>query len=338
MLRYLTIIAALPMAVVGTVAAMPSDAAAQRLPRIQRPSMPSVPSMPQLPTTDRVTRDAPTATPQQQPRGRPMDRRSGQNGMQDFMNDMNIVAQGVTPTDGSSQAAGDAEMDRLVTAYEAAVDRLAARNYPGLPPQMVDAQMREVQMHYDRVAEGVDDQIEWATTRVSANGGTNERMPILAYNQLLAIGVEMDGATTLFPGNATYSAAKNRIDAELARLGSRDGAGDAFEASALAEAANVRMPASIDSSSGAIAQFRQGWATGGIDYTIMAIHVTSGWSDKFVGGRRVGQTRDAAIAARSPSDPDRCNLYSFTIFRDLGGAIRRDSHSTTRIACENVPG
>lgn len=158
-----------------------------------------------------------------------------------------------------------------------------------------------------------------------------------AYNFLIIHDSYLYAGEQLFPDERAYTDARNKLAGVLSELGgSRAGAVNAEEEAALAAARKVRMPAAITSDRGAQALFRQAWGTSGIPWEIMKINVTSGWRDKVENGRVIGQRRDAAIAARDPANANRCNLYDFTMFRDRSGNVRRDSHSTTRIACENV--
>lgn len=248
----------------------------------------------------------------------------------DFMKDYMKLASSIDAN------ADGAAIDQLVDEIKAAAQRLAMGNYAGITQQRHN-QVREQRKQLAEVAlRRVDSEMEWAIERVSRNDGSNPQMPILAYNQILALDTELFIATAFFPGNSQYEAAKAKVGSLLAKFASREQAAQAFDEMALAAAANVRMPPAITEDRGAKAMFRRAWATSGIPYHIQRINVTSGWRDKRQYGHVIGQVRDAAIAAKDPNS-DRCNLYDFTMFRDRGGAVRRDSHSTKRIVCENIP-
>ena len=100
----------------------------------------------------------------------------------------------------------------------------------------------------------------------------------------------------------------------------------------------------------------------GYDFTAAGQNVDSHWTVQstfprmgrfFLGydSQRDGTYKDFAYARKqsveltlrrhflnhNPDNPNHCNLYDFTMFKDRSGAVRRGSHSTKRIACENVP-
>ena len=293
-----------------------------RMPKLKVPKPPKI----QLPTIPTVSTGADGSRPV------PSDPRRGgaQGDMNAYMQDFMMLAQGV------DQAADDATIEKQAEAYRQAVDRLASGRYNGVPAQMRQSNEMQAKQHFLQQASNVDGELEWATTRVSGNGGSNPRMPVLAYNQIFALDLQMDAAAKLFPGDSTFAAAKAKTDAWMANIGGRDNAGTAFEAKAIAEASKVQMPRATNTSASLKQMFRTAMGTSGINWEILAINPVGGWSDKFQNGRKIGQTHDAWIAARNPANPDHCNLYDFTMYRDLGGSVRRDSHSTKRIACENV--
>ncbi|MEL1250312.1 hypothetical protein [Aurantiacibacter gilvus] len=252
--------------------------------------------------------------------------------LQDFIMDsqrlgVRIDTTTVTPAD-------DERVDREVQAYRDLADRVMGDGYDALPDAQKQAMLMGLRMHYQGAVQSVPQLIEQARSLVTGVGRGDA-----AYNFLLAYDVYLYAATHLFPQDGSFAVARSQVQAAMAELGgSRAGALAAEDAAELAAARNVRMPSAITTDPAAIAMFRQAWTTSGIDWQIMRINVTSGWRDKIENGRVVGQRRDAAIAARDPSNPDYCNLYDFTLVRDRSGSVRRDSHSTTRIACENVAG
>ncbi|NVE93739.1 hypothetical protein [Altererythrobacter lutimaris] len=223
-------------------------------------------------------------------------------------------------------------IDREVANYKALADRIADGRYEALPRQQRDPMLQGIKMFYQGAAASTDREIETAQGMITGIGRADA-----AYNFLIAHEAYLYAGDKLFPGDPAISAARDKVAVAIAKLGgSRASAQDAADAAELEKARKVRMPAAMTQDKGAQALFRQAWRTSGIDWTIMKINVTSGWRDKVEYGRVIGQRRDAAIAARDPDNPKRCNLYDFTMFRDKSGAVRRDSHNTTRIACENV--
>ena len=250
--------------------------------------------------------------------------------MQDFM----LVAQGVDFANSD-----DAAIDRQAQAYRDAVKRLSNGTYDGIPAQMRRSNEHQAQIHFDQQAANVDDELAWAGERVMLNDGTTETLPVQAYNRILALDLEMDAAVALFPGNPKFAEAQGKTDAWMARFNGRENAADVFEADAVAAARNVTMPAASRRDPGLEAMFRTAWGSSGIDRDIVVIHPRGGWGEKRDElGRLIGQTHDAAIAARSRSGPDRCYLYDFTLLKLKSGGVRRSSHSTRRMACENIPG
>lgn len=249
--------------------------------------------------------------------------------MQDFM----IIARGVDFANKD-----DAQIDREAEEYRAAVERLAGSTYDAIPAQMRSSNEQQARIHFEQQAANVDGEVEWASLRVSRNAGTSDRMPAEAYNRLLALDLEMDAAAKLFPGQAAFVEGKRKTDAWMERFGSRGQAGDVFEADAVAMAKNVRMPPASKRDAAIERMVRTAWGSSGIDREIMTIHLRGGWGEKRDElGRLIGQTHDAAIAARDTSRDNACYLYDFTLLKLNSGGVRRSSHSTTRIACENVP-
>ena len=302
----------------------PGLAAAQGFPKL--PRVPKVPSV-KLPSgggeAARTQRNS-----NQQPA---VMQRSGGN-------DTNAYMQDVMKLTTTIDSNWDGErIDREVGEIRSAAERIAANGYAGVPPQMQQSNQMQMKQAFDRTAGRVDHEIDWAATRMARNAGSNPNMPTLIYNEMLALETALYAATTIFPDNATYRAAHRKVGAELARYGSREGAGNALEQAALAKAASVSMPAATNNDPALVAMFRTAWGTSGIDWEILKINPRGGWGVKRDSvGRIIGRTHDAAIAARNPRDPDHCNLYDFTLLKLEGGGVRRSSHSTTRIACENV--
>lgn len=258
---------------------------------------------------------------------------SSQGDTNGYMQDIMLLSRGIDIAEER-----EAVIERQAQEYRAAVDRLASDHYSSVPAQV--RQSREVQMkrYFEMAASRVDDEIAWARQRFSRNAGTNPKMPVLAYNQVYAKALAMDAAVKLFPGQANFAEAKAKTDAWMARIGGRDNAANAFASEAAEVARSVTMPPATNNSASLKQAFRTGWATSGIRWEVLAIHPVGGWRDKRENGRLVGQVHDAWIAAKNPNDPNHCNLYDFTILKDRSGSVRRNSHSTKRIACENVPG
>lgn len=261
---------------------------------------------------------------------------SAEEARERYREDMRTVLGGISPPGTAESADHNRQTDELVAAHQAAVDRLVARDYPGVTDEQWERDLRAKLVTAENRARRTEGTVDWAMERVDRNAGTTPWLAASAYNEILIQDAELYAATRLFPDRADFAEHKQRTEAALALLVSRDQAAAGFDAAALEAARNVHMPAAVASGADAEAPFRQAWPTSGIPFRIMRIAVTSGWSDKVEFGRVIGQTRDAAIAAQDPADAERCNLYSFTVFRDRSGSVRRDSHSSRRIACENV--
>lgn len=248
----------------------------------------------------------------------------------EFDKDMGMLGYGIS-TNWSSKA-DNVRIEQAVAEYRERVERVSGDRYSGVSRsrrQMANSSLRS---KYDTIANTAEREIAWAVQKIGKIGVADS-----AYNDMLVLDTMLHGAVTLYPDVAAYQTAKRSAAAALAKFGSRSGANEQKEALALAEARKVRMPASIDNSSSSVRQFRQAWATGGIPGTIKKIHITSGWGTKRNAlGVVIGRTRDAAIAVKDPAT-GRCNLYDFTMIIETGGSPRRSSHSTKRIACENIP-
>lgn len=311
----------------------PLPASAQRFPRlpdIQQPRLPSLPGM------GNRSEDNSAQQPRTSPTRGPMQAQPSQAGSRElsreFSMDMQMLSNQINTTTISED--DNQRIDREVEEYRTLAERVGSDYYAAVPENQRATYMRGLELHYDGVARSTEREVEFAQGMITGIGRADA-----AYNSLRVHDTYLQAATLIFPGKTEYTSARAQTQAALAELGgSRAGAAAAENEAELAAARNVRMPASISNDSGLQSLFRRAWATSGIDWQIMRINVTSGWSDRRENGRIIGQVRDAAIAARDPSNPDRCNLYDFTMFRDTSGNVRRSSHSTRRIACENVPG
>lgn len=303
-----------PQAVESADRVNPSDIVVQtqsqfRLPKPRLPSIPSVTS---------PTSNEPVPVPHGDTNG--------------YMQDILLLSRGIDIAEENETV-----IEQQASDYRAAVDRLAGDHYLSVPVQTRQSREAQMKRYFDTAASRVDDEIKWASERVSRNAGTNSKLPVLAYNQIYAKDLAMDAAVKLFPSEANFVTAKAKTDAWMARFGSRSNAGAVFSNEAAAAARNVTMPPATNNSASLKQAFRTGWATSGIDWEILAIHPVGGWREKRENGRLVGQVHDAWIAAKNPRDPNHCNLYDFTIFKDRSGSVRRNAHSTKRMACENVP-
>nr|WP_298930292.1 hypothetical protein [uncultured Erythrobacter sp.] len=228
--------------------------------------------------------------------------------------------------------ADNQRVDREVADYRALADKVTDGRYDSIPSAQRDPMLSGLKGFYDGAAGATDDQIKEAKRLIPGIGKADA-----AFNFLIAHDAYLYAAQKLFPRETSYANARQKVAVAINEIGgSRNAALDAEDAAELAAARNVRMPTAVTQDKGAEALFRQAWKTSGIPWEIAKINVTSGWRDKVEYGRVIGQRRDAAIAARDPNNPTRCNLYDFTMFRDKSGSVRRDSHSTKRIACENI--
>lgn len=315
----------LSLALASAALIWPIASQAQPIPR----DIPGVRQLPQIPTPSRRG-DASRRGDEAQSRSS----RGSQGSDRDaYMRDVMLLAQGIDYSQND-----DAAIDAEAAAYREAVERLAGDHYSGVPERMRQRSDQQALNHFRNLADNVDGQIEWATLRVSRNAGSNADMPKIAYNQMFALSLAMDAAVRLFPEDQTLAAAQSKTAAWMQRFGSRENAGNAFDAEVLAAARNVQMPPATRRDSSLEALFRTAWSTSGIDREIMLIHPRGGWGVKRDElGRVIGETHDAAIAARNTAAPDQCYLYDFTLLKLPTGNVRRSSHSTKRITCENVP-
>jgi hypothetical protein len=228
--------------------------------------------------------------------------------------------------------ADNARIEREVAEYRALVDRMTDGRYDALPDTHKQVMLQGLRMNFDSLAASTEEEIAFANGLITGIGTADA-----AYNYLIVHDAYLYAGEKLFAGEPAYGRARERVASALSDLGgSREGARNTEEAGELAAARSVRMPAATTRDPETIALFRRAWATGGIPWEIVQINPTSGWYDKVEYGRVVGQLRDAAIAARDPGNAQSCNLYDFTMFRDTSGNVRRSSHSTRRIACENI--
>lgn len=307
---------ALSLALAPLVFTANTEAQAQfRLPSIKKPTIPKLPDIrPPVKSDAQMRRQS----------------RASGNVMQDFITDTQKLS---NPIDTTTVGEDDNQrIDQEVADYRALADRITDGRYNSMPAAQRDPMLSGLKVFYDGAASATDDQIEESKGMISGRGKADA-----AYNFLIAHDAYLYAAQKLFPRERSYAKARKKVADAINELGgSRSGALQAEDSAELAAARNVRMPAAITRDKGAEAQFRQAWKTSGIPWEIVKINVTSGWRDKVEYGRVIGQRRDAAIAARDPNNPDRCNLYDFTMFRDRSGNVRRDSHNTTRIACENI--
>ncbi len=235
-------------------------------------------------------------------------------------------------TSWSSPADND-RIDEAVAEYQRGFDRLTSEYYSQIPADFREASNMSLRAYYDTLADTVDREIAWAEGMITGIG-----VPDTAYNEMLVLQTALAGSVQLYPQESAFAEAKAKVDAVMQRFGSRQGANELREEVEIARAASVQMPAAITNDGQVESMFRTAWGTSGIPDTILRIHITSGWSVRTDAlGRIVGRTRDAAIATRV-SGSDRCNLYDFTMLVENGGNIRRSSHRTRRMACENIPG
>ena len=231
-----------------------------------------------------------------------------------------------------SSKADNHRIDNADAEYRRRVDQFASGHFGSVSQRSRNVVRQGLSRHYDSVARTTDREIKWALGKITAIG-----VPDSAYNDMLALDAQLYGAVKIFPDNASYAAAKAKVGTELKKFGSRAGAVGQKDAIVMAKAKALRMPPPTERNKSVEDMFRRAWATGGIPYTIKKIHIRSGWAVKRNQyGRVIGRTRDAAIAAKGPNS-DRCNLYDFTMLVETGGSPRRSSHSTRRIACENIP-
>jgi hypothetical protein len=250
--------------------------------------------------------------------------------MQQFIADSQMLNRRI-----NTSTVTDADNDRIereVEDYRALADRMTDGRYDALPDTHKQVMLQGLRMNFDSLAASTADEIAFANGLITGIGTADA-----AYNYLIVHDAYLYAGDRLFAGEPAYARARGTVAVALSGLGgSRQGARNTENAAELAAARSVRMPAAVTRDPAVIEMFRRAWATGGIPWDIVQINPTSGWYDKVEYGRVVGQLRDAAIAARDPNNPQSCNLYDFTMFRDSSGNVRRSSHSTRRIACENI--
>lgn len=309
----------------GTALLAPLPALAQGFPRM--------PSLPSLPGADRDEGERPTRTAPSRRQGpNTVAQANNRELIREFSLETQMLANQINTTTVSDD--DNQRIGREVEEYRARAQQFAGGRFDAIPPEQRAPMLRGLELHYDSVARSTEREVEFAQGMITGIGRGDA-----AYNFLRVHDTYLEAATLIFPDKSEYASARAQTQAALSALGgTRSGAEAAEDEAELAAARNVRMPAATSSDPGLQALFRRAWGTSGIDWQIMRINVTSGWRDRRENGRLIGQVRDAAIAARNPADPDHCNLYDFTLLRDTSGNVRRSSHSTRRIACENVPG
>ncbi|MEM9085778.1 MAG: hypothetical protein AAGB23_07635 [Pseudomonadota bacterium] len=292
---------------------LPAEAAAESSPLLSNIENPRLPTIPGARTSSTQTAGQ-TST----------------STLRAFMMDAQKLS---VPIDTTTVTEADNErIDREVAAYKALADRLTDGRYDATPLTQREPMLTGLRNLYDGAAASVDQEIAAVQGIITGRGKADA-----AYNSLIAMDAYLYSAEKLFRSVQSYPIARSKVSKAISNMGgSRAGARASEDSAELAKAKLVYMPAAVTRDKATQALFRQAWDTSGIPWQIMRINITSGWRDKLENGRVIGQRRDAAIAARDPNNPNRCNLYDFTMFRDRSGAVRRDSHSTTRIACENV--
>ncbi|ANU08710.1 hypothetical protein [Paraurantiacibacter namhicola] len=295
------------------------------------PSMPRVSELPRIPETvgGVLERADPSA------RNEGVNASSGDLTDQ-YMADVMIVAQG-TSFAGNSEA-DDRRLDKEIEMYRAAVDRLASGRYASVPKQVRDSMELQMMRYFDQRTQRVDADINFIKGRVAENAGYDERIGTRVYNGLISLDAEMYAANTLFPGRAGYAEAQAKVAKLVADFGSRGGEANAALGELGAEqAAKVKMPPATTRDPALEAMFRRAFKSGGMGGEILLINPRGGWTVKRNSlGRVIGETHDAAIAATNPKIEGVCNLYEFTMLKETNGQVTRDSHTTRRIACENV--
>lgn len=311
-----------------------TGAAAQglpKLPRIPKIEMPKVPKVPQVPASIPTPLPDGVSIPGQFEGGANVP--SGDLTEQ-YMADAMVVAQG-TSIAGNS-AANDKRLDKEIAVYRAAVDRLGSGRYASVPEQMRNSLNTQMMRYFDQRTSRVDADIAFINGKVAENSGYDDRIGTRVYNGLISLESEMYAANLLFPGRAGYSAARAKVNAMVEKFGSRgDQANGALDEIGAENAAKVQMPAAAVRDTKVEGMFRRAFATGGIKHIIKKINIRSGWRDKREYGRVVGQLRDAAIGTKNTLT-GKCYVIEFTMFRDTSGAVSRNSHTATRIACENI--
>ncbi|MEM1418230.1 MAG: hypothetical protein AAGH15_25265 [Myxococcota bacterium] len=130
------------------------------------------------------------------------------------------------------------------------------------------------------------------------------------------------------------------IERWLGALAARGGAAAVRQEAVEARAAQVRMPAAQAQDAGLEATMRRTFESQGWNEPVQALRITSGWAEeRNVAGQVTGRRRDAAIAVRLGDGS--CRLYDFTFFAPRSGSswgpLRRSSHASRPMACENVP-
>ncbi|MCA9579587.1 MAG: hypothetical protein KC668_29365 [Myxococcales bacterium] len=144
----------------------------------------------------------------------------------------------------------------------------------------------------------------------------------------------------LYPDEPAFARAHALVQAWVARHGSRDGARDARRAAEAAAGAQRGFPVAASREPALEADMRRVFEAQGWNEPVLALHLTSGWrEERDATGSVVGRRRDAAVGVRLPDGV--CRVYDFTFFQPRLGAgwgeLRRSSHSSATIACENVP-
>jgi hypothetical protein len=161
------------------------------------------------------------------------------------------------------------------------------------------------------------------------------------YERLLALEAYWYGATTIFPGNATFRQTHAQIRDTVKAFGGTANVWAIISKNYKNRGSKVFMPAAVKTDPALEADFKRVFESQGWNETVLKINLlTSDWTivRNPATGIITGREQAAAIAAKNKNGD--CLLYTFVIVQEYDGSryltSKRSSHNTEWISCENV--
>ena len=161
------------------------------------------------------------------------------------------------------------------------------------------------------------------------------------YNKILAWQAYLTGLARLFPNEPKYLNLLNKINAELASLGSESTFEERWRQNAKAQTAKVRMPAARSNDAAVISEVRNAFNNSGNTAEILKINLTTTqWTiiRNQLTSIIEGRTQEAAIATKQANGE--CLLYNVTIYQQYDGSnygpARMYGFSNVEMVCSNA--
>lgn len=224
----------------------------------------------------------------------------------------------------------NARVDREVVTLKAEIDRLAP-----LVASRTLASLQALQSELLSEASRLQAELD----RIDALMG--ETVADAQYNQVLALEARAYAGLRLIPGRRELAQAHSIAAAWLARLGGRGGARAQQQAARSQEAAARQFPRAVSQDARLESTMRQVFQSQGWNEPIRAVALQDReWSvEQNAAGVVIARRRRAAIGVRLGDGS--CRVYDFIFVQPRAGSgwqpLRRSSHSSEPIACENLP-